>query len=133
MTLAAFVGMEAHLYNSPNRGQFIAQQTAMTVGSMANLVTGLLALGWFGAWMGLTSRSAAVALLKTLFYTKVVPWIALSFLKALAFAVIMIGNWSEYGALLLNVLPDLGVNLALLFLARHFVLTHFRTYAAVKA
>ena len=39
----------------------------------------LLALCWFGMWMGLTSRSANLATLKTILFVQVIPWLVISF------------------------------------------------------
>ena len=42
-------------------------------------VGNLLALVWFGMWMGLNSRSTNMATLKTLLFVQVIPWFAISF------------------------------------------------------
>jgi ABC-type transport system involved in multi-copper enzyme maturation permease subunit len=39
----------------------------------------LLALCWFGLWMGMTSRSANQATLKTLLFVQVIPWFVILF------------------------------------------------------
>jgi len=49
---------------------------AINAGVAAVTVIGnLLALAWFGMWMGVTSKSANLAALKTLLFAQVVPWI----------------------------------------------------------
>jgi hypothetical protein len=51
--------------------------TAMAGGlsTAANLV----ALCWFGMWMGMTSKSNNVAILKTIIFVQVIPWFIISF------------------------------------------------------
>ena len=55
-----------------------SQQTILivvsAVTSVVTTVGSLLALGWFGMWMGLTSRAANLATLKTLLFVQVIPW-----------------------------------------------------------
>jgi ABC-type transport system involved in cytochrome c biogenesis permease component len=59
------------------------------------VVTDLLALGWFGMWMGLTSKNVALATLKTIGFVQVLPWFAVSFLSAYAMmAVMMLSGFS---------------------------------------
>jgi hypothetical protein len=54
---------------------------AVTAALAAALSTGanLLALCWFGLWMGMTSRSANLATLKTLLFVQVIPWFVIVF------------------------------------------------------
>jgi hypothetical protein len=42
-------------------------------------VANLLALCWFGLWMGMTSRSANLATLKTLLFVQIIPWFVIAF------------------------------------------------------
>ena len=60
----------------------------MTWFLIANAVTGVLtsiaglaAIAWFGMWMGLTNRKTSLAVLKTVCYVLVLPWIALMFAR----------------------------------------------------
>ncbi len=48
--------------------------------SIITRVVDLLALGWVGVWMGLTSRNANLAVLKTLLFVQVLPWLAFMFI-----------------------------------------------------
>lgn len=43
--------------------------------SLANLI----ALSWFGLWMGLTSRNSLTATLKTILFVEIIPWLVLVF------------------------------------------------------
>jgi ABC-type transport system involved in multi-copper enzyme maturation permease subunit len=61
-----------------------AWQTVMAVATalVAALSTAanLLALCWFGMWMGLTSRTANMATLKTILFVQIIPWLVMGFL-----------------------------------------------------
>ncbi len=52
----------------------IASASAAVVTTIANLA----ALGWFGMWMGMTSKNNNLATLKTLLFVLVVPWFVIS-------------------------------------------------------
>jgi hypothetical protein len=39
----------------------------------------LFALAWFGMWMGMTSKNASIATLKTLAFVQLIPWMAIGF------------------------------------------------------
>jgi ABC-type Na+ efflux pump permease subunit len=51
----------------------------------------LLALCWFGMWMGLTSRSANLATLKTILFVQIIPWFAMAFGVMLVMGMVMSG------------------------------------------
>jgi len=50
----------------------------------------LIALAWFGLWMGLTSKSTFTATLKTLAFVQVIPWFAIYLVTWLAVSVLLI-------------------------------------------
>jgi hypothetical protein len=47
------------------------------------VVTGanLAALSWFGMWMGMSSRSANLATLKTILFVQIIPWLVITFVS----------------------------------------------------
>lgn len=49
--------------------------------SALTTVAALAAVAWFGMWMGLTNRKTSLAVLKTICYVLVLPWIALVFIR----------------------------------------------------
>jgi len=61
--------------NAMQVGAGIAAAVAATLGTAANL----LALCWFGMWMGMTSRSANLATLKTILFVQIIPWFVIAF------------------------------------------------------
>ena len=60
-----------------------AWQTVMAVATAVaaalSTAANLLALCWFGMWMGLTSRTANMATLKTILFVQVIPWFVMTF------------------------------------------------------
>ncbi len=60
----------------------VAVTAALTAG--LSTAANLIALGWFGMWMGLTSKTANQATLKTLLFVQVIPWFAIAFAAAMA-------------------------------------------------
>ena len=43
----------------------------------------LVALGWFGTWMGMTHRKTSLAVVKTIAFVLVLPWLALMFVQGI--------------------------------------------------
>jgi hypothetical protein len=61
---------------------------ARAISTLANLA----ALCWFGLWMGMTSKSANQATLRTLLFVQVIPWFAISFGSGLAMPLLMMSS-----------------------------------------
>jgi hypothetical protein len=56
---------------------------ATSVASPLVVAADIVALLWFGMWMGLTSKNANNAAWKTILFVQVLPWIALTFASGL--------------------------------------------------
>src|SRR5206468_5346548 len=72
----------------------------ISIGSgLARFVAGSLAVAWFGMWMGVITRKPNMAVLKTLLFVQVLPWIVLMFVMlALSLSVaMMISNRGAWG------------------------------------
>jgi hypothetical protein len=54
------------------------------------MVGNVIALGWFGMWMGMNSKSTSLATLKTIALVQVAPWFIISFLSALVIPMLML-------------------------------------------
>jgi hypothetical protein len=59
------------------------------IGSTLVTAANLVALVWFGMWMGLTSKSTNLATLKTLVFVQIIPWFAISFAAAMLVPMIL--------------------------------------------
>jgi ABC-type transport system involved in multi-copper enzyme maturation permease subunit len=53
-------------------------------------VANVIALSWFGMWMGVTSKNNSLATLKTLGFVQVIPWFIISFASALTLPLLML-------------------------------------------
>jgi hypothetical protein len=64
---------------------------AMAAAVAAGITAGanLVALCWFGMWMGMTSKSANLATLKTILFVQVIPWFVIAFGTTMFAGVIM--------------------------------------------
>jgi hypothetical protein len=94
-TVSAYTATNSVLVTSANPVSTTAQQVVMAVAAAAavalSTAANLLALCWFGMWMGMTSRSTNLATLKTILFVQVVPWFALAFVTGLLMVVVMSG------------------------------------------
>ncbi len=71
----------------------VLQQWVSLGSSLAGFITGSLAVAWFGMWMGVITRKPNLAVLKTLLFVYVLPWIVLMFVQgALYMSVAFMGS-----------------------------------------
>ncbi|PYI83130.1 MAG: hypothetical protein DME26_15670 [Verrucomicrobia bacterium] len=66
-------------FAAPNEWVTLAIAVAGIIAVAANLV----ALTWFGMWMGLNSKTANLATLKTILFVQIIPWFVVSFASAM--------------------------------------------------
>ena len=64
---------------------------AAAVAGTLSTAASLLALCWFGMWMGMTSRSANLATLKTILFVTIIPWFIIAFGGYLVAGLVMSG------------------------------------------
>ena len=65
--------------NQLSRTQQIIQQGLTAAVALLGTLFNLMALGWFGMWMGLTTRTANLATLKTILFVQVIPTLIITF------------------------------------------------------
>jgi ABC-type transport system involved in multi-copper enzyme maturation permease subunit len=88
-------------------GMMVLQSASMLFGAVT-LLAGLAAVAWFGMWAGISSRTISVAVLKTICFVCVLPWIAFLFVSLFGLSAISLRGG--------NLLPG-GMNFpALMFL-----------------
>lgn len=79
--------------NTSNRGfGYTESGWQLIVSAMAVLVVvpmNLIALAWFGLWMGLTSKNTLTATLKTILFVQIIPWFVISFGSMMAIPLLM--------------------------------------------
>lgn len=104
----------------------------------------LLALGWFGMWMGMTSKRANLATLKTLLFVQIIPWFVIAFGAALVVPMMMAvfafrgaapgpGTWLSWWPLLnaaLATILAIGKDVGFILWSRKRLFFSFREQAA---
>jgi hypothetical protein len=73
-------------YAAPHRVLTLAISVVATLTVLANLV----ALSWFGMWMGLTSKTANLATLKTIAFVQVIPWFVVTFASGMVVPLLLL-------------------------------------------
>ena len=73
-------------FTGPNDFGTLAISCATTLTVVANLA----AVAWFGMWMGLNSKSANLATLKTILFVQIIPWFGVTFASALAVPLLLL-------------------------------------------
>jgi hypothetical protein len=114
-----------------NSFDFVIQQVLSHSFDLITFVTGLLAIAWFGMWMGLVSRKVNAAVIKTIVFVAVLPWLALMFV----FLILQIGLLGWHPGYLPNWLPQfiaglfaLAADIAFIIVSRRKVLGDFRSF-----
>lgn len=72
---------------------------AVSCAATLTVVANLAALGWFGMWMGLNSRTGNFATLKTLVYVQIIPWFVLAFASAIIVPLLLLPAMLRGGSL----------------------------------
>jgi hypothetical protein len=108
--------------------------------SVVGFFTGLLAVAWFAMWMGVITRKANMAVLKTFLCVYVLPWFVLMFVQGIAFAFIGFVLARAGGARFPYWIPQvvvgilgIGADLTFFFIARRKLLSNFRLTVAGAA
>jgi len=82
--LVSYLNMTGKVAATPGAQFFddlVLQQVVSLVSALLRFVTGSVALAFFGMWMGVITRKPNLALLKTMVFVYVLPWIVLMFVQ----------------------------------------------------
>jgi ABC-type transport system involved in cytochrome c biogenesis permease component len=111
----------------------ITPMIVSTATGTVDLFFDFLALAWFGMWMGVTSRKTSIAVLKTICFVCVLPWIAeiivqigSMFATARFFIGPGLGEWPNIISTLVQSVLAIAIHLFLIFWSRHRLLTALR-------
>ena len=75
---------------SPSRGQQTAVIVTTAITGAVTSLANLIALCWFGMWMGMTSKSNNLATLKTIAFVQVVPLLVSYFISGILMMLVML-------------------------------------------
>ena len=122
-------------FTAPANRQIMVYQMISQAFGLITFVTGLWAVAWFGMWMGLTSRTAMVAVIKTLVFVKVLPSIGLAFAQGMLMVTtgLITSRFLNGGLWIASVITGLlatGTDIAFVVISRRKVAQNFRIYAA---
>lgn len=113
----------------------------LAAGGAASMVFALAASMWFGMWMGLTSKSATVAALKTIFWVHILPWFCVGAIAGMVVSLLFVFRrtaampfggmiWFTYLTSLLSIVLYAGINIFFWRWARRKLYSELRTRAA---
>jgi hypothetical protein len=109
----------------------IAQVISLVLGPISWCL-GLFTIVWFSIWMGMTSKRIPIAMLKTFWYAKILPWFGISLASGILLVLVERGFNAGSVVLFYSVVLQLlfiGVNLALITLARRRAQETFAKWA----
>jgi ABC-type transport system involved in multi-copper enzyme maturation permease subunit len=141
-TLKAFAGATTAGTAPTLPPGLLVSQVISAIGGKVMFVTGLLAVTWFGMWMGLTSKKVNAAVIKTVVFVKVLPFLAMIFFNwTLMFVVFASGSGFLARTIkvpmwvpgLITFLLAIGGDVAFILVARRKLLKHFREIVARAA
>jgi hypothetical protein len=140
-TLRAFRGAATSAPGSIPAG-LVANQVISFIGGKVMFITGLLAVAWFGMWMGVTSKKVNTAVIKTVVFVKIFPFMAMLFLNwMLMFVIFAAGsgflsrtmNVPMWVPELITFLLAIGGDVTFILVARKKLLVNFRETVARAA
>ncbi len=114
---------------------FIQSPIANMAANAVNFLADLLAVGWFGMWMGLTTKKTTMAVVKTFAFVVVLPWLALMFLEGFLMVFLAFSTGLRGGGLgglvwwlapAVSVTLNLGKDSFFIHWSRRRLLTRFR-------
>lgn len=110
----------------------MVMQIVNGVCSMVVGLTGLLAVAWFGMWMGMITKKANQAVIKTLVFVQVLPFVALIFVQlGFQIALSLAGGFSHWwiSEIVLSVVAVI-LDVAFIWIARKRLFNDLRGVAA---
>jgi hypothetical protein len=132
---------------SPAGFSRVATPAITTAASAVLWIANLAAICWFGMWMGMTSKNNNIAILKTIVFVQVIPWMGFGFVSAVVSSALLLPgillpsqlgesllaaflrNWAPVIAMAVPFLLTFGKDLAFLFWARRRLYSSFREQA----
>ena len=111
---------------APPGFNFIHSQVASLIIGVVTFVGNMAAVGWFGMWMGLTTRKTSLAVLKTLAFVSVLPWLGLMFVQGMMMALFMFAKLPFWFGMVVVGGMSLGKDIFFIVWSRRRLLANFR-------
>jgi hypothetical protein len=143
--LSSFLGQYASIA-SPGIGYgwTILGQVGMAVIGIVSTTANVTAVVWVGMWLGLTSKNISVAILQTILFVQVLPWVGIAITGNIFVALVLLPSISRSGSANLMAvsfpllsagvtgLLALAKDLAFIAWARGQLFSRFRVHAGMK-
>jgi ABC-type transport system involved in cytochrome c biogenesis permease component len=107
-------------------------QAAGTAADVAGFVGNLIAVAWFGMWMGLTTRKHSLAVLKSICFVLLLPWLGLIFIQGIFMGIFAFAKGPFWLTPLLVGGICLVKDLFFILWSRRRLLTQFRDTVSLK-
>jgi len=118
----------------PGNFNMIHYQIVGMVTGILSYAANLFAVAWFGMWMGMTTRKPTMAVLKTICFVVVLPWLGLVFCEVLTGFLLRLPKWGTrfpfWTATALVSGLSVAKDLFFIFWSRHRLAHRFRQQAA---
>lgn len=119
---------------APGNFNMIHNQIVQMIAGILTYIANLFAVAWFGMWMGMTTRKPTIAILKTICFVIVLPWLALIFIQGVTMIVTMLpkwgGFWPFWTATALVSALNVAKSLVFIYWSRRRLADRFRHQAA---
>ncbi len=122
--------------NTPFTTETLTQEIIQAGCSLLSTVSGVIAIAWFGMCMGLITRKATHAVIKTIVFVQVVPGIALVFVMFGLVFTMGLGISPMFGAWLMQTIfsvLSIAIDVAFIVLARRTLFNEFRELASITS
>ncbi len=119
---------------APGSFNFVDSQIVGMVTGVLSYSANLFAVAWFGMWMGMTTRKPSIAVLKTICFVVVLPWLGLVFFEVLIEVALRLPRWRSHFPFWANTalvaVLSVAKDLFFIFWSRQRLAHRFRQQAA---
>jgi ABC-type transport system involved in cytochrome c biogenesis permease component len=114
----------------PSNFNYLDYQIVGLVIGIVSFLTHLMAVAWFGMWMGLTTRKTSIAVLKTICFVMILPWLGLMFVQGLSFFMISFAHWPMWMSAAIAGVLTIAKDLFFIIWSRQRLLNRFHETVA---
>jgi ABC-type transport system involved in cytochrome c biogenesis permease component len=104
---------------------YATYQLVSMLAAIVVTVTNLIAVAWFGMWMGLTTKKPSIAVLKTIGFALVLPWLGLTFASGIFMVSFSLMNGPFWAAPILAAALAVAKNIIFITISRRKLFAAF--------